>query len=211
MMHHEFLLRSLEPFVTVRQWVVLRDTNKTMNTLCARVQSRIKQEDWIVLNIFMDLCIWPHVKDQMLYIDFPGTYDYGIMGFIGWNNHEADYSLTHDAFPTDYCRGKIGYRDYCRKLKEHSKMIYRTDQLMTGLNLASYYHEHFPQHITDHSSRQRIVKIGNICVSGDVTTRSVAVNTLVCKGHGLEHHSTMIEISFKTLRLILSQKKSREK
>ncbi len=93
-MHHEFVLRSLEPFVTVRQWVVLRDTNKTMNTLCSSIQTRTKQEDQTVLRCCLHV-IWPRWGSG-LSVHIPATNEYCRMREIHWNNEMNGCELRSD-------------------------------------------------------------------------------------------------------------------
>ncbi len=59
-MLHSFFETSLEPFLTIPEWVQWRDGSKSIRAVCISVQTRRDKEDGIMLRKWMDVFLWPN-------------------------------------------------------------------------------------------------------------------------------------------------------
>ncbi len=140
MLHYDFLLRTVQSFLQVKEWIQLQTTNKTIAQLC----SALPLDDWLILCKFLEVFVWPNTLFSVFHLTFSLSKDYCTMGFIKWND-------TSDMSRDYYIN--VGPQYFPKSLV----------QSVDCLILESYFHgiREFPCEITDFSSRFCSVVIGN--------------------------------------------------
>ncbi len=102
-LQHDFILRSLQPFLSVPQWTQLTTVNKHIAHLC----SRLPIDDWLILHKFMDQFIWPHIRkhkffidDNELYVEIPCMKQPCAMGFVQWGEYQYQDGFCKQSMPS---------------------------------------------------------------------------------------------------------------
>ncbi len=182
-MFFEFVVRIVQPFLSVRQWVQLRDTSKTMASLCTRIINTTREEDWMVLQQWLDNHVRSHcVANQGLRVEFLPSNEWCTMRSVGWKNHD-----------TPYCIGR-------KWVPRKSKI-----KIVENLMFKSFLHETVPHGITDYSSHDCLVRVGNTIVPASVETTSYI------RAVGGVCHQTLITIAKRTLRISLQNSRKRRR
>ncbi len=178
----EFVLISLEPFVTISQWIQLRDTNKSIRTLCTRVQKRQDQENRMVLLKWMDVVARPnYIRAESyapaLHVEFPEN-QHCEMAFMRWN-----YNM--ECGPLNMLKNTNDFNDY-----------------VAIMELRSYIHSISSHNLIDFSPGTCLVQIGNIPMVCFKETISVEVPRDDW-GESTEQY-TNVTFQLKALRVSLS-------
>ncbi len=100
------------------------------------MQTRTKQEDWIVLQQCLDI-IWPMCGPDGLHVTMPATDEYCKIVMLRWNRAMHHYFLHNNR--TRQVEG---------------------DHILENLELVSYLHTCVTHGIRDYSSRNCLVRIG---------------------------------------------------
>ncbi len=180
----EFVLISLEPFVTISQWIQLRDTNKSIRTLCTRVQTRQNEENRMLLLKWIDVMVRPNCirlesYAPELHVEFPEN-QHCEMAFMRWN-----YNM--ECGPLNMLKNTNDFNDY-----------------VAFLELGSYYHSTSSHKFLDFSPGTCLVQIGNIPMVCFKETISVEKWSPSHTGQYHTEQYTNITFQLKALRVSLS-------
>ncbi len=172
-MFFEFIICIVQQCLTIREWVILRDTNKSMKSLCKRVKDTTLKEDWYVLHKWLEKNVYNNVLyieshiTRVLPVEFPETNDRCFILFYGWKNANPKY-------------------DFDCSYNAH-------EQYVDALVLESIGHSFFPSN-SFREQRNQVIRIGNVSLQAKIQIRP-------CRYEN--DNVTLITISKKMLRLTL--------